>query len=85
MKLGFSESSVGSVDLWMGTVLGPLQVLWHILGPRVHRGIAATGVGWFVLVTLGLWSTWILGSSGITMVSLALEWARGTVVTEIPA
>ena len=85
MKFGFSESSVGSVGLWMGTVLGPLRVLWYILGPRVHQGIAATGVGWFVLVTLGLWSTWILGSLGITMVYLALEQVKGTVVTVIPA
>ena len=88
LKLGFSESSVGSVDLWvlwMGTVVDPLRVLWHILGPRVHQGIAVTGVGWSVLVTLGLWSTWILGSLGITMVYLALEQVKGTVVTVIPA
>ena len=88
LMFDFSESSVGSVDLWvlwMGTVSGPLQVLWRILGPRVHRGISAAGVGWFVLVTLGLWLTLILGSLGITMVCLALEQVRGTVVTVIPA
>ena len=84
LKLDFSESSVDSVGLWMGTVLGPLQVLWYILGPRVHRGIAATSVGWFVLVTLGLWLTWILGNLGITTVCLVLEQVTGTVVTVIP-
>ena len=88
LKLGFPESSVDSVDLWVlwvGTVLSPLRVLWHILDPRVHRGIAATDVDWSVLVILGLWLTWILGNLGITMVCLALEQVRGTVVTVIPA
>ena len=85
LKLGFSVSPVGSVDLWMGTVLGPLRVLWRILGPRVHLGIAVIDAGWFVLVNLGLWLTLILGSLGITMVSPVLEQVRGTVVTVIPA
>ena len=88
MKLGFLRILVDSVDLWvlwMGTFVGPLRVLWHIWDPRVRRDTAAAGVGWFVLVTLGLWSTWILGSLGITMVYLALEQVKGTVVTVIPA
>ena len=88
LKLGFLWILAGSVDLWvlwMGIVVGPLRVLWHILGPKVHRGIAVTSVGWFVLVTLGLWLTWISGSLGITMVCLALEQVRGTVVAVIPA
>ena len=86
--LGFSESPVGSVDLWvlwMGTVLGPPQVLWRIWGPRVHQGIVVTGAGWFVLVTPGLWLTWILASLEITMVYLVLEQVTGTVVTVIPS
>ena len=85
LKLGFYESSVGSVDLWMGTVLGPLQVLWYILGPRVHRDIAVTGAGWFVSATPGLWLIWILRSLGIIMVYLVLEQVEGTVVNVIPA
>ena len=88
LKLGFSESSVGSVDLWvlwMGTVVDPLRVLWHILGPRVHQGIAVTGVGWSVLVTLGLWLTLILVSLEITVVYLVLEQVTDAVAIVIPA
>ena len=87
LKLSFLGISVGSVDiwvLWMGTVVGPLRVLWHILGPRVHPGIVVTSIGWSVLVTLGLWLTWILGNLEITTVFLVLAQAKDTVVTEIP-
>ena len=38
-----------------------------------------------MLVTLGLWFTWILSSLEITMVSLVLGQATDIVVTVIPA
>ena len=65
--------------------MGPLQVLWRILGPTVHRGIAVIDVCWFVWVTLGLWLTWIVDTPGITIVYLVVEQARDIVVTEMPA
>ena len=46
LKSGSSESSVGSVGLWMGIVVDPLRVLWHSGCPRVHLGTAVGGVGW---------------------------------------
>ena len=71
--------------LWMGIVVDLLQVLWHILDPRMHRGIVARGVDWLGSMTLGLWLTWIVGIPGIEVVSSVLVLARSTVVIEAPA
>ena len=44
LKLDFFGIFVVSVGLWMGTVVGPLRVLYRILDLRAHRGIVAVDI-----------------------------------------
>ena len=67
----------------MGTVEGPLRVLWCTLVPRAHRGIFVVDVDLFVSGNLDLWLTWISETLVRTMVLVVLEPARSTVVTVI--